>query len=248
MAFYHDLPDREPPLVVSAARRWLYAVGGHFTFCVCMGAAHSVSILPCAVLTHLFIKMGGIVFLIAAVISAGLSGAVWTAVHRMSWELQFQFPVYLFRELWKHFCSNFRQGYCMGVIMGLLCAFITLPLYLAELFQKALPFGIVCLMGITALLLPVISAYAYYQIMRWELTVIAAIKNSVLLLFSMSWRSVVVCVIWIAFALALLSIGQIVVPVCFLCGLTVILCITEQTFIAPQIDAIMHEANIDLIN
>jgi hypothetical protein len=94
----------------------------------------------------------------------------------------------------------------------------------------------------TALLLCVVSAYAHYQLSRYELSVAAALRNSFLLLFGMGWRSVAVCLVWIAFAVAALLVAHILLPVCLLLGLTVMLCITEQTFLAPRIDKLMTPA------
>ena len=242
MAFFESTNHKDAPPAAAAARRWLHAVTGHFTFNVCMGGAHCVSLAPGIVLTYLFWTTGSLIFLAAGIALFGLSGAVWTAIHRTAWGLQFDFPVYLFREFWQNLKKNFRQGWCLGVILATLWAMVASPLYLAQAIGQELPFAVVCFMGAAALLLCVVSAYAHYQLSRYELSVAAALRNSFLLLFGMGWRSVAVCLVWIAFAVAALLVVHILLPVCLLLGLTVMLCITEQAFLAPRIDKLMTPA------
>ena len=242
MAFFQNTSDKEAPPAVTAVRRWLHAVTGHFTFLVCMGGVHCVSLAPGIVFAYLFRNTGGLLFLAAGILLSGLAGVVWTAIHRMAWRLQFGFPVYLFKEFRQDLKKNFRQGWILGVIFAALWALLASPLYIAEVTQQGLPFAVVCIMGAAALLLIVFSSYAHYQISRYELTLGEALRNSLLLLFSMGWRSVIVCLLWIALAAGMLFAGQILLPVCLLCGFTVILCITEQTFLAPRIDKLMTPA------
>lgn len=243
MAFFKNTSDKDTPPAVTAARRWVHAVTGHFTFNVCMGGAHCISLAPGIVFTYLFWNTGDLIFLAAGILLSGLAGAVWTAIHRMAWSIQFDFPVYLFKELRQHLKKNFRQGWLLGMIFAALWALLASPLYIAEVTQQGLPFAVVCIMGAAALLLIAVSAYAHYQISRYELTVGAALRNSLLLLFSMGWRSIIVCLLWITFAVGMLFAGQILLPVCLLCGFTVTLCITEQTFLAPRIDKLLTPAN-----
>lgn len=239
MAIFQDENGRPEPPVVTAAKRWFHAVTAHFTFCVCLGAAHCVSLVPCTVLLYLFGKMGGFLHLLGAVVLAGLPGAVWTAIHRMSRQMQFGHPVYLFREFWGYLRQNFRRGWLLGMVLGLLWLLTASPLAAAERYQQPLPVPLVCLMGACAMVLAVVGEYACYQLSRYELTVSAAMKNGILLIFSMGWRSIAVCLAWIALAVGLLLAGQILLPVCLLCGLTVILCMTEQSFFAPRIDTLL---------
>ena len=243
MAFFKDTNEKDTPPAAIAARRWLHAVAGHFTFNVCMGGAHCISLAPGIVLTYLFWNTGSLLFLAAGILLLGFAGTVWTAIHRMAWSLQFGFPVYLFKEFGQNLKKNFRQSWCLGMILAAMWAMVASPLYLAQTIQQELPFAVVCIMGAAALLLCVISSYAHYQLSRYELSVGAALRNSFLLLFSMGWRSVAVCLLWIAFAVAAVFAAHILLPACLLCGLTVILCITEQAFLAPRIDKLMTPAN-----
>lgn len=242
MAFFKEMIDNDAPPAVIAARRWVHGITGHFMFNVFMGGLHCISLLPGVVLAYLFWNTGGLLFLVAAVLAFGLPGAVWAGIHRTAWAIQFDFPVYLFRELWKNLKDNFRSGWKLGMILAALWALIASPLYLSYVMQEGLPVAIVCVMGAAALLLIVISAYTNYQLCRYELTVTAALRNSVLLLFSMGWRSIPVCLLWIALAAGFLFAAQIMLPIC-LCGLTAFLCITEQAFLVPRIDKLFSPAN-----
>lgn len=243
MAVFKDQPEKKEHNALIAGKRWWNAVSGHFMFNVCMGAIHCVSLLPTVVLVYLFWNTKGLVFLAAAILLDGLSGVVWAAIHRMAWELQFGFPTYLFRTFWKHLRTNIRQGWCLGVFFAVMWSLNISPLATAELLGKELPFALVCIMGIFGLLLPVLSACAYYQIGRWQMSLGTVLRNSLLLLINIGPPGVAIIVVWALFAAAILFAGSIVIPACLFCGLTVVICMTTQAFFVPRIDKQMMAAS-----
>lgn len=231
--------NQESPLI-EAWNQWFHAITGHFMFVVFLGCVYCIGFAPVLWNGLRFLRTKNWWFAIAFFVLAGIPGVIWTAIHRMVWSLQFGFPTYLFKEMWKSITLNFHQGWRLGMIFAFLGSAIAAPIYAANQYQQALPFGIVCLMVISILLLFVISSYTYYQVSRYELTILSALRNSVLLLFNMGWRSIPVCLIWITFVGGILLTPQIVIPLCMFCGFTIILCITEQSIIAPPIDKLFN--------
>ena len=235
-----DFRDNRDSPLIDAWRRWVHAITGHYMFLVFLGGLHWIGSVPALWLLILFLNTGNWIYAAGFAVLAGIPGVIWTAMHRTVWTLQFGFPVYLFKELWKNIRQSFRQGWQLGMLFAFLWGIVFAPVYAAQQYGQTLPFGIVCLMTICALLLCVISSYTYYQISRYVLSIGAALRNSILLLINIGWRSAVVCLIWIAFVCGVLLAGQIVLPVCMFCGLTVILCAAEQAFFVPCIDKLLN--------
>lgn len=233
--------NNQESALVETLSRWLHAITRHFMFLVFLGCMHWIGLMPVLWTGLLFLRTSNWRFAIAFFVLAGIPGVIWTAIHRMVWSLQFGFPIYLFQELWKSIILNFHQGWRLGMIFAFLGSVIAAPIYTANQYQQMLPFGIICLMAICMLLFLVISSYTYYQVSRYELTILSALRNSVLLLFNMGWRSIPVCLIWIVLICGIILVGHVVLPLCMFCGLTIILCITEQAIFVPRIDKLFSK-------
>lgn len=242
MSIFKSIPDKLEPNWIKTIKRWSQTVTSHFLFFVFLGAIHSLSFLPMAALFVLFFQTGGLIFLVASIPAAGISGGVWAAVHATVRELQFDFPVYLFQSFWNSLRQNFKQGAAFGVLLALLWVVLGLPVLLAQLLGEAMPFGLVCVTAIGIVLLLVLSEYSFYQIGRWILPLSVIVKNSVYLLFKIGWPSIVVAAIWILFYCGLLFFPAYLLPICLFLGLSIFLCLTCQAFYVPRLEALMEDA------
>lgn len=222
-----------------AVQQWFHAITGHFTFSIFLGAWHFVSFLPIAACVWFFVETGGIIFLVATVPFAAISGGIWASIHGMNRQLQFEHTTYLFKELWKHIRQNFVQGTYLGVLLLLVCAVLYLPLVMSQMLQKEIPFGFLCVILVASVLVPVIADYTFYQISRWKIKLFAAIGNSFALMLRVGWQSIAVCVIWIVYCILTAIFPLALAPLSLFCGLTSVLNMTTQALYSPKIDSLM---------
>ena len=131
MESINDYQEREPRRQ-TAFGRWGQTVLGHFPFHAGIALLQSLSFLPGAACIYLYGRLGGAVFLVAGWLLLGLTGPVYAAMQKMTWQEQFDFPCYLYREFFQEIKKNFRQGYCMGILFSALWGLVLAPLVIAE--------------------------------------------------------------------------------------------------------------------
>lgn len=239
---FHNEKRRESPFVV-ALQRWFHAITGRFCFAVFLGAWMFVPLLLLVGCIGLFVETGGMIFLAAAVPLAAISGGFWASIHGMDRQLQFEHVTYLFKELWKHVRQNFAQGACFGILLLLFCGMLYMPFVAGQILEEEVPFGFVCLLVLGTLLLPVIADYTFYQISHWKIGLFSAVRNSVFLMFQMGWRSIAVCVIWLAYFVLAAVYPLVLAPLSLFCGILPVLNMTTQALFAPKIDMLMSNAD-----
>ena len=231
-------PERVEP--IHPVRRWARTLVGHFSLCVCMGAVLCLTLLPGLALVYLFLGSGGLIFLAAAIPALGLAGPVWAATQRVCWDIQFGFPSYLFKTFWREIRKNFRQGFLLGMLTGFLWLLLGLVLFFAATYQVNIPFLVRVVVILAAGLLSAAACYSFYQITRWKLSLRAVIGNSLLLFFAVGLRTIAVAVVWLVFIVALLRYYLVVVPLCLVCGLPALMCMTSQAIFVPRLDALLN--------
>lgn len=225
-----------------ALQRWFHAITGHVAFGIFLGAWSFVPQILIVCCIWLFIRTGGIVFLIAIIPFAAASGGFWAAVHGMNRQLQFDHAPYLFQAFWKHMRQNFLQGACLGILLALVCTLLYLPVVVFQMLEKEIPFALICVILFGTLLLPVLADYTFYQISHWKIELFAAIQNSFLLMFRMGWRSIAVCIVWLAYYVLMSMYPLVLAPLSLFCGIPSVLNTTTQALFVPRIDALMTGA------
>lgn len=240
---FHSSGERRESAFDIALQRWFHAITDHFFFSIFLGAWGFVPLLLIIGCVLLFAQTGGLIFVAAAIPLAAVAGGIWASIHGMNRQLQFGHTTYLFKELWKHLRQSFMQGACFGVLLLLACAVLFLPLVMGQMLQEEVPFGLLCAIMAGAMMLSVIADYTFYQISHWKIKLAAAIGNSFTLMLRVGWRSIMVCVIWIAYCVLTVVFPLVLVPLSLFCGLTSVLNMTVQALSAPQIDALMEHAS-----
>lgn len=228
--------------VLSPIRRWGSGIYSHFGFLILMGMASVLSLVPALLLLYGFTNSGSLILLAATILAAGLFGIVWAAVSRTAWDLQFGFPIYLFKTFVKYIKENAKQGYVLGLIFSLFWALALSPLLLAETAPDLLTTGSYAASILLSAVLSVLTSYAFYQVGRWELTVGQILKNSVLFLLSAPLRALLTAALWLVLLAAALTVPVYVLPLSLFLGLPCILCVTTQSFYVPKIDELMAKA------
>ena len=107
MESINDYQEREPRRQ-TAFGRWGQTVLGHFPFHAGIALLQSLSFLPGAACIYLYGRLGGAIFLAAGWLLLGLTGPVYAAMQKMTWQEQFDFPCYLYREFFQEIKKNFR--------------------------------------------------------------------------------------------------------------------------------------------
>ena len=223
-----------------ALQRWFHAITGHVAFGIFLGAWSFVSQILIFCCIWLFVRSGGIIFLAAIIPCAAICGGFWASVHGMNRQLQFGHVSYLFQEFWKHMRQNFLQGACFGILLALACAMLYLPVVVFQMLETEIPFALLCVILFGTLLLPVLADYTFYQISHWKIELFAAIQNSFFLMFRMGWRSIAVCVVWLAYYCLMIVFPPVLAPLSLFCGLLSVLNATTQAMFVPRIDAQME--------
>ena len=152
MESINDYQEREPRRQ-TAFGRWGQTVLGHFPFHAGIALLQSLSFLPGAACIYLYGRLGGALLLAAGWLLLGLTGPVYAAMQKMTWQEQFDFPCYLYREYFQEVKKNFRQGYCMGILFTALWGLVLAPLVIAEMSEISLPVWAVIVMLAAACLL-----------------------------------------------------------------------------------------------
>ena len=91
MESINDYQEREPRRQ-TAFGRWGQTVLGHFPFHAGIALLQSLSFLPGAACIYLYGRLGGAIFLVAGWLLLGLTGPVYAAMQKMTWQEQFDFP------------------------------------------------------------------------------------------------------------------------------------------------------------
>ena len=162
MESINDYQEREPRRQ-TAFGRWGQTILGHFPFHAGVALLQSLSFLPGAACIYLYGRLGGAVFMMAGWLLLGLTGPVYAAMQKMTWQEQFDFPCYLYREFFQEVKKNFRQGYCMGLLFTALWGLVLAPLVIAEMSKISLPVWAVIVMLAAACLL-VLVIFGYVQL------------------------------------------------------------------------------------
>lgn len=239
-----DERTQEAPQSFSSIRRWLRAVFSHFGFVIFMGIMLVLAAAPAAVFLYGFMRSGSLILLGGAVLTFGLIGIVWSAVNRTAWDLQFSFPMYLFKTFFQYIKNNALQGYVLGEVFGILWLLALSPLLLAQIAPASLSlssWGLaasICLIVV----LTMVTSFAFYQVGRWQLSVRQILMNSLIFLFGTGLPGIATAVLWVAFLVAAVALTLYVLPLCLFLGLPVILCITTQSFFVPKVDGLMAQA------
>jgi uncharacterized membrane protein YesL len=236
--FHNNEKPRERAFDI-ALQRWFHAITDHFFFAVLLGALSLISLMLTMGCIWFFTETGGVIFLAAAVPLAAIAGGIWASIHGINRQLQFDHVSYLFQAFWKHLRQNFLQGACLGILLALVCGLLYLPVVVFPMLQEAIPFALICVILFGTLLLPVLTDYTFYQISHWEIGLFAAIQNSFFLMFQMGWRSIAVCVIWLAYYFLMIMYPLILAPLSLFCGIMSVLNMTTQALFAPKMEALM---------
>lgn len=239
MPMSHNNEKRRESAFDVALQRWFHAITGHFCFGIFLGAWSFAALLLIIGCIWLFVETGGIIFLVATVPFAAISGGLWASIHGMNRQLQFEHVNYLFKELWKHVRQNFMQGACFGILLILVCEMLYLPIITGQMLEKEILFGFICIILLGTVLLPVLADYTFYQISHWKMGLLSAIRNSFFLMFQMGWRSIAVCVIWLAYYILIVVYPFVLAPISLFCGMMSVLNMTTQALFAPKIDTLM---------
>lgn len=241
MESINDYQEREPRRQ-TAFGRWGQTVLGHFPFHAGIALLQSLSFLPGAACIYLYGRLGGALLLAAGWLLLGLTGPVYAAMQKMTWQEQFDFPCYLYREFFQEVKKNFRQGYCMGLLFTALWGLVLAPLVIAEMSEISLPVWAVIVMLAAACLLLLMSAYGFYQMGRWQLSVGAMVKNALLLVFALGLRSFAVLLLWAGYLVLFALFPPYVLPVNLILGIPALLTVTAQAIYVPRIDKMMGMA------
>lgn len=227
-----------------ALQRWFHAITGHILFNILLGAFSIASIGLIMGCVWFFAETGGVIFLAVAVPLAAVAGGIWATIHGINRQLQFDHVTYLLKDLWKHIRQTFTQGAWFGIVLMLFCTVLYLPVLMSQMMQEEIPLGFVCLSLTGTVLLPIVAEYTFYQISHWKIGTFAAIRNSMVLIFHLRWRSIAVCIIWAAYYVLLVIYPLVMIPLSMLCGLMPVLNMTTQALVAPKIDAQMEAHSI----
>lgn len=93
-----------------------------------------------------------------------------------------------------------------------------------------------------ACLLLLMSAYGFYQMGRWQLSVGAMVKNALLLVFALGLRSFAVLLLWAGYLVLFALFPPYVLPVNLILGIPALLTVTAQAIYVPRIDKMMGMA------
>lgn len=240
MRFCEKTPtDDARPLGPGA--RWFQTVTGHFATVVCLNLAVILSALPGFLCLMLLLKSRALIFLPLTTLAASVAGPVWAAVNSTVLELQFGFPIYLWRGFLRQFRDNLRQGCVLALIFATLWCLPATVLWIAAAVNAFIPLTVLLCLCLVAFMLSIMSSYAYYQMVTRKLSVWAIFKNSLLLIFSMGWRSATIGSIWIVYIVTVLLFYPVMVPLSIIFGLPVLLCITTQSVIRTKLEALFQE-------
>ena len=233
---------KEENAVFSSIRTWFNAIYSHIGFLIVLGLILCLSLLPAAGLLMGFFYSGSVWCLALMFPALGLAGILWTAVNRTAWDLQFSFPMYLFKTLGKYVKENARQGFILGMLFSFLWALVLSPYVLVMTGALELTSGVLAGTLCLGVVLSIVGSYAFYQAGRWQLSLGQLLTNSFLLMFSVGVPSLITAAIWLAFLVLTALWPLYVLPLCLCLSLPALLCITAQSFYVPKIDAIMAQA------
>lgn len=220
--------------------RWFQTITSHYSTVVCLNLVVFLSVVPTLLSLLLLLRSGALIFLPLAVLTAGLTGPVWAAVNAISLELQFGFPTYLWRGFLRRIRENLLQGCALALVFAACWGVLTAVLWIASVMNAAVPLTVFIYLCLMAFLLCIMSSYAYYQIASRTLSTWAILKNSLLLIFAMGWRSAVIGLLWIIFIAVLILFYPIMVPVCIIFGLPVLHCVTIHAIIHSKMETIFR--------
>ncbi len=236
------LPQTEEENPITPLGRWWQALSGNIFSLILLNLVIIAFLLPAIACVWAFLTFGGLVLIPAILVAFGLAGAAYTAVSKSIRELQFGMPVYLWKALFGYFKQYFWRGFTAGIICTSLLALVLLVIIIGTQGILALPLLIViCLTFGIFLLIPIIF-YTFEQLTQMELRMAAVFKNSLLLIFAMGWRSVLLNALWLLPATLLMLFPNIIIPLCILPGLPALLCLSGQAITHAKLNRLFGEA------
>ncbi len=242
MFFSQQQPPTRDAGPVTPPERWLQAVTGHLCFSVLASLLLSLSTVPMLLCIYGFFRTGALVFTLGWVLAGGVAGPVFAALQRAAYELQYGMLCYPGRSLFRWLRASIRQGAALGVLGALLWTLLLSPLWLlAAAGGPGLPLWLLVLLAAGAVVLACAGGYAFYQAVRWELSLPELCRNSLLLLFGAGGRAFLSGVVWLVLPAGLLLWYPVVLPLSVVAGLPMVMSITAQALFAPAIDGLMDQ-------
>ncbi len=159
------------------------------------------------------------------VVTIGPATAAMTKILR---EFTLERPVFLFSDFWDAFKENFKQGFIVSILQGIVIFLIySAVVYYVSLTVKSAWFllllGFICLIG---LILLFASYYVYVMMVSVRLSVFQLIRNSILFAFAGAFTNILT----LLFSTGILVISAIFFPISI--PLILLLTFSTSAFIA----------------
>ncbi len=106
------------------------------------------------------------------------AGASLTAMHYVMLKIVRNEEGYIWKDFWKSFKENFRQGTCIGLILLAFVVFFLVDCYIFKSLVEEISLPLLAIAGAFALFLYMIYLYVFPLLSHFHNTVLGTIKNA----------------------------------------------------------------------